>query len=138
MTILKKQEKSKNTLFFGLEKIISRKTRFFLNQNRLRYDAFSSFLKSTLYSFTIMSILMYSQYWFINHFSFYGGDVLEDGWEDFSIYPSFLFQDFRHKKYIKRPKQLLTLARVAEIKTNFDVAGTKSMFLSTLLQIIYI
>ena len=28
-TISKKQEKSKNTLFFGLEKIISRKTSFF-------------------------------------------------------------------------------------------------------------
>ena len=56
----KKQEKSQNTLYFGLEKIISRKTRFFLNQNCWRYDAFSCFLKSTLYSFTIMSILMYS------------------------------------------------------------------------------
>jgi len=34
VTISKKQEKSKNILFFGLEKIISQKTRFFLNPNR--------------------------------------------------------------------------------------------------------
>ena len=44
----KKTRKIQKSHFFGLRKIISRKIRFFLNQNRWRYDAFSGFLESTL------------------------------------------------------------------------------------------
>ena len=48
MTISKNQEKSKKSHFFGLRKIISRKTRFFQNQNRCRYEIL---VKTKIFSF---------------------------------------------------------------------------------------
>ena len=59
VTILKNKKKSKKVIFSAYRKLSAEK-RVFSNLNRWVYDVFSGFLKSTLYSFTIMSILMYS------------------------------------------------------------------------------